>query len=404
MISRLRLARAVFFDYTAIMRLRRNVFFLFLVVFLPYTPVRLAAQTSRAGDAAGPEIFSLIPLLEAAFNGELRWRPDWPEDIPPDGFSLTGERTGAPRIPVALTLSNGVESFGFERDGAGRLREFPFFSRNACLRVKAVYDSSGAMARMSVDITASAASENETGVDSAGNQTAQSEAVEITWDIEFPPGFFPYGDNSPGGVFPPLKVSRDNASFFVILFESPAFLSETWYDGEGNPLSYFKAPVRLEDGAWRIQSLHFWSAESSYSEEYSFDSGGNISEVRSTDGRFSALYLGNRPRYWERQPASGSQETSHFALQWDERGFLLSLRLEDTVLASEDTPLEPAAGVIPAEDAGTEPPPLEYRYEYGWDTGGNWISRQDIVIISRFGVFIPLPDRVWTRRISFWED
>ena len=408
------------------MKSRRNGFLFFVVVSLAFFPLYAAAQNNQAQGAAvavpagdipegesAPAIFPLIPLLEAAFNGELRWRPDWPDDIPPDGFSLaaenlfSGEKRKARRAPFALTLSNGSETFSFERDGTGRLREFPFFSRNARLSVKAVYDYSGAMLSMNVKAAVPAASENETGGEGTESEDAESEITEITWDIEFPPDFFPYSGSSPGGGFPPVKVSQGDTGFFVFFFESRSFFSETWYDGGGNLSAFFRADVRPENGFWIVQALHSWDAKGPQSEECSFDSGGNISEVRSPEGTFSALYRDHFPRYWERQPVSG-QAPSRSALQWDEQGLLQGVSFEDTAPASESVPAASgeiaSLGAIPADALNAEeadPPPVEYRYKYERDTAGNWISRQDIAIINRFGVLVPRPGRSWTRRISF---
>jgi hypothetical protein len=418
-------ARSVFFGYTAIMNFQRNGFLFFLVVSLALFPIRAAAQDNQERGAAAPAedvpdgesapvIFPLIPLLEAAFNGELRWRPDWPGDIPPDGFLLAAENLlsgggrGA-RRPVSFTLSNGSETFSFERDKAGRLREFPFFSRNVRLSVKAAYDDSGALLSMNVR---AAPCKNGAGGEGAGSGGAEdgsagSEIAEITWDIEFPPGFVPYSERSPGGDFPPVKVSQGDTGFFVFFFESQAFFSETWYDGGGNPLVFFRANVRAENGSWTVQALHSWDAKGRQSEEYSFDAGGNISGIRSPEGTFSALYTGNVPRYWER-PVSGEEALSRAALQWDERGLLMGLSFEDAAPSAGSVPassVESAPLGVNPPDAppaeAAEPPPLEYRYAYELDTAGNWISRQDIAIIGRFGVFVPRPGRSWTRRISF---
>jgi hypothetical protein len=381
------------------MRCRRIVLLLIIAFFPLYTPARAGAQTGPEGEpsapvenagetlsaAPGPAVFPLVPLLEAAFSGELRWRPDWPADIPPDGFSLSGEQPAALGRPLSLTLSNGADTYRFRRDGAGRLREFPFFSRDTAAQVQAAYGLFGEMVSMSV---------------SSAEPGADGEAA-AAWDCVFPPDFFLYDAGSPGGVLLPVRVSRKNTVFFVFLLESPAFLSETWYDGEGNPLAYFKAPIRRENGSWRIQALHTWDAEGQRSDEYFFDSGGNISEIRSPAGIFSALYAGSRPRYWERRSAGdGEGETeppSRFALQWDEQELLLGIRPETGV--EEEAP--PADLAVSADAAG---PPVEFRYEYTWDAAGNWIKRQDIAMLSYFGVLAPRPGREWSRQISFSGD
>ena len=336
-----------------------------------------SSDTADAGEsvASGPAPFSLLPLIEAACNGELRWRPDWPGHFPPDAFILSGETPSAPRRSVVMVLDDGDEPYRFSRDRSGRLGEFPFFAPNAVLRVSAGYGPSGGLARMSVTAPA------------ARGEAAGDENPETRWEIEFPPDFFPYGGASPGGVFPPLRVSQEEEVFFVFLFESPLFLSETWYDGEGELLAYFKATVYRENGFWRIRALQTWDGQGPRSADYFFDSGGNITGVRSPEGNFQALYRDGRPRYWERRPPDGdSGETAppaRFSLQWDEPGLLRVLK--------------------PETPAGEEAP-VEYRYEYRRDDAGNWISRQDIAIINRFGVFAPRPDREWTRRISFVEE
>jgi hypothetical protein len=374
------------------MRTWRSLFPLIGVITLLSAPFCVSAQTGKAasvpaeasdaGTETGPVVFSLIPLLEAAFNGELSWRPDWPADIPVDGFALSPEKSGS---SLGIVLSNGVETYTLKRNVRGRLTEFPCFSQGACLQVKAAYGVSGEVLSMIVNAG--------DGSSQTGNTAAQ------TWDIVFPPDFFPCDDNPPGGTFPPVRVSRGETAFFVVWYESPAFLSETWYDEAGNMSAYFKAPVRWENGRWRALSLQTWDAAGMRSEDYFFDGSGCISEVRSPDGRFSALYRNNRPRYWERQP-SGGEETAaaQMALQWDERGFPASLRFEDAAPAD-----------VPSADSADAPvmaesPPLEYRYEYELDIAGNWIKRQDIAIIRRFGVLAPRLERSWTRQIEFTGD
>jgi hypothetical protein len=385
------------------MRIWRSFFPLIGVItllFAPlFAPLCVSAQTGNAAPA--PAVFSLIPLLEAAFNGELCWRPDWPADIPVDGFALSSEKPA----PLGITLSNGLETYTFQRNAQGRLVEFPCFSQDLFLQVKAAYGVSGEILSMNVNVVVAAGGIVAAGGGGAGGGGADGGLTDQTWDFEFPSGLLLYDDNSPDGTFPPIKVTSGEAVFFVVLFESPALLSETWYDEAGNMLAYFKAPVRRENGRWMTLSLQTWDGEGTRSGEYAFDSYGNISEVRSPGGRFSALYRDKRPRCWEQQPA-GTEEiptAPRMTLQWDEQGLLVSLGFN----AGGNS----AGGVtaaVPVDassaDPGFEPPPLEYRYEYELDIAGNWIKRQDIAIISRFGVLAPRPGKTWTRRISGTED
>jgi hypothetical protein len=397
------------------MRFRCVLLCSLVVVSLLYMPVRVAAQAADAPplaeDSAGepnapvPAVVPLIPLLEAAFSGNLRWRPDWPEELPPDAFSLPGEGPDAPHRPLSITLSNGTETYTFRRDSAGRLREFPFFMGDSAVRVRAAYGPGGELLSMSVSAALPAAdarnadarnadAHNATDAHAAAeSEGLPAESAETVWDCVFPADFTLYGGDSRSGALAPVTVSAGGAAFFVLLRESPAALSETWYDGEGSPLVHYNAPVLWEQGSWHIRSLRTWDGEGPRLVEYAVDSGGNISEVRSPEGRFTALYQGTRPRYWERQPAArpageGEGEPpesphSRSVLHWDARGFLESLSLENAADSPET--------------------PVEYRYEYTQDAG-NWIKRQDIAITGQFGVFVPRPGLVWTRAISFTEE
>jgi hypothetical protein len=373
------------------MRLGRILCFLAGGAFLCYAPIRAAAQNGQPGEASGgvpePAVFSLMPLLEAALSGDLIWRPDWPPDIPPDSFSLPGEQRDA---PLSITLSNGDETYRFRRDSAGRLREFPFFSPDARMDVQAVYDSAAELVSMSV---------------SAAAPGGNGEAGQTVWNITFPPDFLLYGGPSP------VRVSRDGGDFFVFFLETPAFISETWYDEAGNLLAYFRAAVLRQNGSWRIRSLQTRDAEGRRSGEYAFDAGGNISEVRSPRGVFQALYRDKRPRYWERRPSEGGGD-ARFTLQWDERALLMNLgidpsaRADASALADEAILAEGEGNALADASAlaAEATSPVEYRYEYALDAAGNWIRRQDIAIISSFGVFVPRPDRAWTRHIGFTGD
>jgi hypothetical protein len=340
-----------------------------------------ASAVDSAQAESGPAIFPLIPLLEAAFSGELRWRPDWPVDFPPDAFSLAaGGQTGR---ALVISLSNDTDSYTFMRNGAGRLREFPFFSPSGLLQVEAIWAASGALRGLKVNAAA------------ADSETA--------WDFTFPPDFSPFSGIFPGGDFSPVQVSANNADFFVLVRENPRLLTETWYDGQGNLVAFFKAPVLESGGRSFVQGLQTPDTSNPgftgwRGEDYFFDAGGNISEIRSPAGTFSAQYEDRRPRYWNlRIDASGgslppsdaappavSEEPplTRLALQWDARLLLVNMRPVDEPL--------PAA-------------PVEYRYEYELDADGNWVKRQDIEMISQFGVFFPRPGKTWVRDISFTE-
>jgi hypothetical protein len=320
------------------------------------------ADINPADDSSTEIDFYLIPILEAAFSGNMHWRPDWPQDIPPDGFSLQRGN----EVPEEIELFNNVNKFIIKRDNEGRLVEFPFFMADGCIRVKAVYADTGAIQAMSASLFLS-----DVPVEVQADQTE-----EKIWDIEFPAGFIPYGDFSPGGTFPPAKISHGDSVFYVFFFESPAFFSETWYDGEGNFLSFCKALVDRNRQAsactWRIRSLQIHGSVSPRFEDYFFDSDGNITEVRLSEKLFQAVYWNGRPRYWQ------YQNGTRYELHWDTQGFLTSIRTVD----------------------------FEYRYEYERDSSGNWINRMETAYRTQSDLLIPTPSSSrgkWNRRIQLFN-
>ncbi|MDR0316722.1 MAG: hypothetical protein LBH97_07475 [Treponema sp.] len=351
------------------MSLRRIGLRLFFPVFLLCASVNLLAQVSAAGETGavgsvdtGPHL-SLIPVLETALSGELRWRSDWPFNLPPDSFLIQKDQGK----PLLISLSNGTETYNFRRDAAGRIREYPYFLEGSCLQVQIDYAPSGEIARIS--ISGGSAS-------SGGGPGNMAESL----DVEFPSGAISSGSGAPA-----VRAVMGGAVFFIFFQKTGVSLSETWYNEGGNLLAYYRAALLRNvnpqpDGeTWRISSLQAWTAEGLSTEEYYFDSEGNISEIRSLRGRYSALYRGERPVYWD-MPESG-----RFFLQWDGQDALVRL----SAVAPEQ-----------AADKGV----AEYRYEYERDDEGNWVSRQDIEMIGSLGVFVPRPGRTWTRNISATEE
>jgi len=283
----------------------------------------------------------LLPFLETAFSTELRWRPDWPEWIPPDSFYI--KNTNA----AIIELFDDTDSFLLKRDSAGRLIEFPFFYANGYAQVKAEYAASGALSKMSI-------------LFDDGK----------TWDITFPGNFLPYSSLSPGGSFPLIQVSSNEGNFYVFIFETPSFLTETWYNSEGNIYAFCKAYINHIENKWRVTTLQIHDLGEVSFEEYFFDSYGNISEIRCADAVFSALYRDNRPYYW-------NNSTLKLDLHWDAQGFLTAIRGDD----------------------------VEFRYEYETDTDGCWINRRSLSLswTDIFQVMIPSGGEIWKRRIVYGE-
>jgi len=342
---------------------KKIIFFLTLFLLTAFSAMPQDAKTDtqdeqKDGDAWD---FFLLPLLETVFSGNINWCPDWPADIPPDAFLTDGNRKA--RI---IELSNEADTFLLRRNSEGRLLEFPFFYKYGYAKVTAVYSASGCVSAMTVSIK------------NFASQDGGEQAEEETWDINFSADFLPYSELSTGGSFPPVTVTSGDTVYFVFFFESPAFLTETWYDKDGNMLVFCKAPVYVENGAWRITSMQIFESPDPRFIDYFYDSYGNISQVHSDDSVLSAIFTENRPVFW--------QDTDlQYEFQWDNRRVLSVTR------ASGET-----------EDLFTE-----YRYEYQFDSFGNWIKRSETAYRIQFGLLTPQPlysRGAWNRRIVFEAD
>lgn len=314
------------------------------------------AQTNNSGEAETEEEpqsavnFLLLPILETAFSGNLIWRPDWPDDITPDFFSLLKE-SGQ---PSSIELSREEEKYIVKLD-KGRLVEFPAFLADGIANVKAGFTASGALQNMSLSFSS--------------EQNGDEQAEENVWNIEFPPHFFPYSDLSLGGAFPVVKITAGESVYHVYFFESSAFLTETWYDSGGNMIVFCRANVSVQNGKWSIRSLQIHDNADVRFEDYFFDSGGNITEVRRNEQIFQALYMDKMPTYWKNPSVK-------YDLQWDMTGTL----------------------------TGKTSDAVDYRYEYEKDSRGNWIKRRENAFAFRGDLLAPdysLNRGTWSRRIEY---
>jgi len=336
-----------------------------LILFLLIAVPAFSQETEGEDGQTDERNFFLLPVFETIFSGSLRWNPCWPTDIPPDGFSLP---PGNPPF-IVLELSNGNDTFVLRRDSEGRLLEFPFFYEDGYANIKIGYSSSGALQTMNISFNKISAQEEESESDE-----------EETWDIVFPADFLPYSELSPGGSFPVIRVSSGDSDSFVFIFESPLFLTETWYDSGGNMLVFCKASVNLEKGAWQIRSLQIHGESGVRIEDRFFDSFGNITEIRffsggSEERRVLALYRDRMPVYWQR-------DDFIYDLQWDTRGVLTVIQAWDET-GSFDT---------------------EYRYRYV-DLSGIWVRREEAAYRGQYDLLTPQPSYsrgIWTRRIEFF--
>jgi hypothetical protein len=329
--------------------------------------------------------FPLAPALETACFGGIfapgadpaaasAWQPDWPADIPPDAFRVKGD---AALIRLSGTLLRGREpetalspfEYRLSRDGGGRLVEFPLSLGGDLFQIRADYAPSGGVAGLVFD----------------GTGEGEAEAEREPWTAAFP---LPYRlFESPAPKFPgeAARVSRGEAVYFVLFEEGGNYLSESWYDPEGNLAGYFVSLFEEWEGRRRIVSVLDFDG----SKRYYFENRGYVSAIRGPGGNFSALY-GARGELleWELAPAEGElPPPGRFTLQWDE-GFLL--------VNMGDSPFLPSA--VPAE------PPLERRYEYTLDRRGNWLSRRETLYALRGGLLIPAGVKQIDRYILYREE
>jgi hypothetical protein len=317
----------------------------------------------------------LSPLLEIIAAGEIFWRPDWPEDFPPDAFSVYSGP------PLSIVLEYGGDTLVLRRDREGRLREFPFYWDRAFIRFQADYDSAGRIQRLSAETP--------------------------DWAADFPENFLISGDTGP------VRVKHGGTWYFALVLEAGFGFSETWYDGEGNFAAWYQALVRRDGPSWRIRSLEFRGGGDQSREDYDYDSGGNITALNSPQGEFSAGYRNGRPVYWNRAPAPAAasvpapvpapaaasapapedtaaedpeslnavpEQPGKFILQWDERGFLTARRPQE------------------GERGG------EFRYDYETGGRGDWTKRRDTELLKGDDLFIPVFRGQYERRIFYTEE
>jgi hypothetical protein len=344
---------------------KRKVLY-FLLIFITSGYVFAQKTTSEKTEEKSSWDLLLIPILETVFKGDVEWRPDWPSDVPCDGFLISHGNTFA-RV---IELSNGKENFILSRNNEGRITEFPFFQTDRYIIVKIDYNTDGMLKRMNLEYKNYASAE-----DNDGNTADKSEEKPMI--IDFKPEFFPYSEFSPGGAFPVITVTSDDSQNFVYLFESPLFMTETWYDGDGNLLVYSKADTYVINGAWRVNSLQIHSADDIQFVDYFYDTYGNITEIRLEDSVFSALYADKRPIYWH-------LSDFYNELHWDTQGLLTFIRVYE-----------------PEENELIN----EFRYKYQNDAIGNWVKRFEIAYIFQYGLLAANPPSgrgTWNRRIVYF--
>jgi hypothetical protein len=252
-----------------------------LLLLLSLCAAFLSAQEIPAAEAL---IFPLALALEYA--GESgSWRPDWPQDMPPDAFKTV---SGS---PSRISVKGEDFELAFGLDAGGRPVEFPLMLNGVMRQAVLVY-SGDEIREMIVD-------------------------SEEPWNLEF----LEYADSFPALV----RVSRGEEWFFIYLSRGVNEIIETWYDVEGNALSVYRFSLIEIGNVKRIREIReFTPPDSALVTECFYDSWGFLTETLGPGGVYRALYFrDDLPRYWQRRPAEDNEETGSLSFQWDQKDLLL---------------------------------------------------------------------------------
>jgi hypothetical protein len=335
-----------------------------------------------------------------ALYGDGRWRPDWPVEIAPDAFTVKG-RAAAVTVELTGVWEAGAESalrgpryrgitYRLAWDSQGRLAAFPLALG---LEERGLDPPALVFAQVEVRrgegieelrILAPAPPAEEAGAENLAGETALAgtpaagedpaggpaglSADMIIWSVLFSDPFLPGMPPGKG----PVKVQTGEDTYYVIFDGGGGRITETWYDPLGDFIAYFETRIEPGDAGPRVLGLR----GQNFNRDYRYESGGNLSECSGDQGFFSALYGGRvRPLYW----TAGRD----YGLSWDE---------EDRLIAMRDLgPAPGASGDFPAA----------FRYEYDFDSRGNWIRRREIALFRRENLLIP--GRMWetVRQIDY---
>jgi len=303
-------------------------------------PIGLAAQPLNIPDNNASEMpgFSIGALLRAAQGYDTVWRPDWPQEMPPDIFYA-----GPGAVSIRAEFGDGI-ILEFSRDSNGRIRSFPIllenqgsddadFDRNGMVffQGRSEYNGQGRLTRISWE---------------------ENLADMLQWD----------GENRP-------VVCRvfSGGYYFIALEYIHDTIIETWYSQEGAPL-FVVISEKFKQITLNQEKSFFYNSDGYISKIEYWNPGGEILQKSA-----SALYNSQGlPRYLEREDIS-------YAWQWDTKGHLVRF---SAIPSSEAVP---SSGAVPSSEAVPAPDPayiLDYRYEYALDSRENWTQRQEIVMAS----------------------
>ena len=345
----------------------RSLFFTIgCVVFLGLgVPSWLPGQDTEDPVPEAPEPLKDVPcpvgpVLLAALQKDIAWRPDWPTTLPPDAFTLTVGKASS----ITLILEGAEYRVCWEK---GVSVEFPVCLQGSFAQVQRIIRDSKKIKSLTI-------------------------RMDISWNLEVINHEDPYRFLA--------RLTGGEQVYFLAFQSDHTGISETWYDPEGNALGFFRSRSRYAGEDPRIGSLVSYTGGDETNEWYEYDSFGNVSEIAAPQGTFSARYYQKQqkngrksyPRYWERQvfespsPDSAgegppiSQGMQNYTFQWDEKGFLVSM--------------------LEASDGNPETVVVS-QYAYTLDRRGNWTERQEIRMLRRLGVLVPSPGLTIKRRITY---
>ena len=317
-------------------------------------------------------IFPLSLVLdgvEYAGDNTGAWRPDWPLELPPDAF-----KTSDGEISRVTIEGDGI-SLIFGYDAEGRLEEFPFMLNGTMAQVGIVYGDESEIREMELTFPA----EEPANGDAAREAPDSGEAAgSEPWKLEF----LQYLDTSPVLV----RACRGDAWYFIYLTRGGNWISETWYDAEGNFLDAYSFSLTEIGERRRIRELRDYSADGSDWEFY-YDSRGFLTETSGPGGVYKVLYYReDLPRYWEypsRKDILGTADGAvNYSLQWDESDFLVRVTGQSSPGMDEENL-------------------SDCRYEYTLDERGNWIERREIQMKRRVRLLVPAPGTTFTRVLEY---
>ena len=241
---------------------------------------------------------------------------------------------------ASITVSFGGNSFSLRRNGE-QITEFPWFFDGALVQVYLDYlpSSSGTIPQLKQIFL---------------DDLVSLEILEYSWAK-------PYL----------LRILRGGQYFFVLLEWGTGFISESWFDTEGIFLELYEYSFLPNDGAERIRS--FRSASGGEEGRRDFDSRFLITGISGLEGEFSLYYSRNNLlAYWQRRPLG--MEGGNYSFQWDEREVLVRRSSSETG---------------------------DSLYEYTFDSRGNWVERQEIIMKDNTGLLVPSLGMTVTRILEY---